>query len=113
MSVKNGSCPKCAASDVYREADAPAFGRPAFRHIPISAAVSVQVEHYVCGGCGYVETYVTNRADLRRIADAWFRVSRSPKPLARTNDLPIAAGSNGGPVGPLPVPAEADGSVEC
>ena len=41
--------------------------------IPITAFIYAPLDNYVCGNCGYVESYISNPAKLSRIAEKWPR----------------------------------------
>jgi predicted nucleic-acid-binding Zn-ribbon protein len=76
--MKSGQCPKCGSFDVYSGAYVP--NKQGFHNsntIPVSSGLFSQVvalDNYVCVNCGYVESYISDEEQLRRIADKWPRV---------------------------------------
>jgi hypothetical protein len=42
--------------------------------IPINATFHVPLDNYICEACGYVESFINDRAVLNRIAREWPRV---------------------------------------
>jgi predicted nucleic-acid-binding Zn-ribbon protein len=69
--VKSGVCPKCGSGDI----------RVIAVHRSIGASIATgffseaSVDHHVCVDCGYTETYVSDPAELQRIAAKWPRSS--------------------------------------
>jgi predicted nucleic-acid-binding Zn-ribbon protein len=76
--MKSGQCPKCGSFDVYSGAYVPdKSGGYGSNTIPVSGGLfsrSVALDNYVCVNCGYVESYISDEEQLRRIADKWPRV---------------------------------------
>lgn len=75
-SLKNdGLCPICHSDRI--RSGASAQGKAGIRgsnRLPINATMSVALDNYVCLDCGYVESYITDRGILNRIAKEWPRV---------------------------------------
>ena len=76
--MKSGQCPKCGSFDVYSGAYVTnKRGYYSSNTIPVSGGIFAQVvalDNYVCVNCGYVESYISDEEQLRRIADKWPRV---------------------------------------
>jgi ribosomal protein S27AE len=75
MIMRKGICPKCGSSEVYSGADLPSvvINRES-NSIPITRWGNATLENYVCGGCGYVESYLHNQVDLKKVRETWPRV---------------------------------------
>ena len=74
--MKSGQCPKCGSFEVYSGAYVP-NKYVYYNTIPVSGGLFSQVvelDNYVCVNCGYVESYISDEEQLRRIADKWPRV---------------------------------------
>lgn len=66
-----GTCPKCSAGDVHVVA---MDWRRIGAEIPTGLFTRAKIDHYVCGHCGYVETYISDPEDVAKIAEKWPRV---------------------------------------
>jgi predicted nucleic-acid-binding Zn-ribbon protein len=72
--MKSGRCPKCRSTDVR-------VGPPGttllndMNMFSISFWSNTTAERYVCTACGYMEQYVADPADRRKIAAKWPGVS--------------------------------------
>ena len=73
--MKSGHCPQCGAHNVRaRKGNMGAYG---VNSIPLggsglfSLAHTTPLDTYVCIGCGYVESYISDRHDLNLIAETW------------------------------------------
>ncbi|MCA1991275.1 MAG: hypothetical protein LDL41_04395 [Coleofasciculus sp. S288] len=90
--MKNGQCPKCGSRDVFSNTHRKF---PAFHTIMLSSGNTsnryASLDTYVCGSCGYVESYVAKREDLDYIKEEWASVEltcdRSAQHLS-VNHLP-------------------------
>jgi hypothetical protein len=74
-SLKEGICPQCGSERV--RSGAAIEGKEGLRggnRIPINAVIYVALDNYVCVDCGYVESYISDRSILNRIAKEWARV---------------------------------------
>jgi predicted nucleic-acid-binding Zn-ribbon protein len=71
--MRSGICPKCGSSDVYAgtELGYNKSGSNYSNTIPISFWYTAALDNYVCGQCGYVESYIAKESDLRRIREKW------------------------------------------
>jgi predicted RNA-binding Zn-ribbon protein involved in translation (DUF1610 family) len=69
----SGACAKCGSPDVVRVPDeAGAYG--AAQTVRAGNLFQrVQVSRYVCATCGFVEQWIDDADDLRRIADRYRR----------------------------------------
>ncbi len=82
-SMKNGVCPKCHSTEVYRGASTEGEGLCAGTYnsvVEISTGKTqarLWVDTYVCRTCGYIEIHVANRDALAVLpdADGWEKIS--------------------------------------
>jgi predicted nucleic-acid-binding Zn-ribbon protein len=65
--MKSGICPKCEKNDVYRIKDAGA--------IQVKFMQYAELNIYICSNCGYVETFVKDKKDLKFIAEKYQKVN--------------------------------------
>ncbi len=80
--MKEGVCPKCTSTEVYRGLSTEGEGLTAGTYnalVEVSAGqtqTTLWVETYVCRACGYLEMHVANRDDLVVLAqaDGWEKV---------------------------------------
>jgi predicted nucleic-acid-binding Zn-ribbon protein len=64
------ACAKCGSNDVHViDIDWP--GRPIGASIATGMFSNTRVDHHVCTKCGFVESYVTDRNALDKIAEKW------------------------------------------
>jgi ribosomal protein S27AE len=70
--MKNGTCPLCGAKEIYSGA---AVKGKAGMHdsncIPVSIFRAAPLNNYVCGQCGYVQSFVAREKDLAAIKKKW------------------------------------------
>lgn len=75
--MKNSHCPKCGSNDIY---DGSKIFNKSGGHnsnsIPLSLFTHATLDNYVCGQCGYVESYVAERSKLEKIIESWPRAQR-------------------------------------
>jgi ribosomal protein S27AE len=72
--MQNGTCPKCGSSDIFAgTAVFPKSGPFSCNAIPISLTAMAALDNYVCGACGYVESYVSREEDIALIRRKWPR----------------------------------------
>ncbi|KUG19989.1 hypothetical protein ASZ90_010276 [hydrocarbon metagenome] len=75
--MKNGRCPKCNAREVYSGAHI-SFNKGAYgcNTIPLGGlfGTHIPLDNYVCGNCGYVESYINDPDDREKIRRQWERV---------------------------------------
>ena len=60
--MNEGICPKCSHATVYA-----VTALDHERVLALSIFKAVQMTHFICTSCGYVEQYVLNHADLQLI----------------------------------------------
>lgn len=75
-SLIDGECPMCGSENIRSGADV--MNKEGLRggnRIPIDIQFAVPVDNYICIGCGYVESYITDRTILTRIEKQWQRVT--------------------------------------
>ena len=79
--MKNGKCPKCNSSNVFKYEKGVRFGEHGGGDslTIFSGDVShltryVAYESYVCVDCGYFENYISDKAPLEEIRKKWGRV---------------------------------------
>lgn len=73
--MKSGTCPKYGEKNVH-DGSGVTFkpGPYGSNSIPIGFFSRAPLDNYVCIDCGYVESYVGDRAKRRTIAGKWPRV---------------------------------------
>ncbi len=77
--MKDGICVKCGFNDVYFNPKAGEMMNPyGINAIPVKLTVftssTAVLDNYVCGQCGYVESYILDNRKLQEIARTWVRV---------------------------------------
>lgn len=87
-SIRDGVCPKCGSREVYANLTlANKRGANDSNTIPVNMLQSVALDHFICTNCGYVETYLTDPIDRRKIADSWNHVHpRQPMDVPQFGD---------------------------
>ncbi len=74
--MRSGICPICGSDEVYSGSDAPMKqGTHDSNAIPVTLWDSAPLDNYVCVKCGYVQSYIQDRALLETIAKKWPRVN--------------------------------------
>ncbi len=71
--MKKGLCPKCGSREVYSGADI-SFkrGMNNSNTIPLGGmSMPAPLENYVCGACGYLESYLYREKDLEAVRKKW------------------------------------------
>jgi hypothetical protein len=75
--MKSGTCPKCKSTTVYKR-DFPGGYRSA---LALAFDTGVRLEDYVCGTCGYVESYLDDLNKTDTVKKHCPHVApRKPKP---------------------------------
>ena len=69
--MKNGKCPKCNSSQVFKQDDGLGYLIP---HGLGILGKFYSIWHYACTDCGYVESYVRNSKDIEDIKKDWEKV---------------------------------------
>jgi predicted nucleic-acid-binding Zn-ribbon protein len=67
--MRDGTCPKCRSREIYQSPADLGMGR-----MPIANMRAVTMATYVCTDCGYMEYYVDDPNDLRKIVEKWHKV---------------------------------------
>ncbi len=70
--MKKGICPKCQSKEVYsgtRLSKKSGFYNS--NTIPLSGLRSAVLDNFVCGNCGYLESYIAKERDLLAIKKKW------------------------------------------
>jgi ribosomal protein S27AE len=81
--MKNGKCPKCGSGEVFRGTDIPAKSGPfGSNSIPITLLSIAALDNYVCGACGFLESYISDASKLQEIARRWPRVKPEADPAS-------------------------------
>ena len=84
--MKNGQCPKCGERNVRCNTNRKF---PALNTITLGSGTCdkryAPLDTYICGSCGYVESYVAKSEDLNYIQEKWALVQENSEP-------PIALG---------------------
>ena len=65
--MKRGECPKCGSREIFRGAEHGRSGSNANEFIRVAYMTKVELIHYVCGTCGYTESYVEDPKGLNAI----------------------------------------------
>lgn len=71
--MRSGICPNCGNSEVYAGTDVK-VKKGRYNVIPIALLTEAALDNYVCVECGYVESYVADRAKLEKIKAKWQKV---------------------------------------
>ena len=78
MFMKNGQCPKCSSHEVFCNTNRKF---PALNTITVAMENSgsryVPLDTYICGTCGYLESYVAKSTDLSYIKEGWASVKEN------------------------------------
>jgi len=70
--MKKGVCPKCNSREVYSGTRVKNKAGMNFSNtIPLTGLSTATLDNYVCGRCGYVESYIAKEKDLAKIERKW------------------------------------------
>lgn len=70
--MKNGTCPLCGAKEIYSGASVKGKSGMDFSNtIPVSALHAAVLDNYVCGQCGYVQSFIAKEKHLLLIKRKW------------------------------------------
>jgi hypothetical protein len=73
--LKTGTCPKCDSREIFSGARVALKKGPfGSNSIPIGLTSIAALDNFVCGECGYVESYVSDSQKLIEIARKWEKV---------------------------------------
>jgi len=70
--MKNGICPRCQGKEIFDGSGV--FNKSGMQHsntIPVSLFHMAKLNNFVCGQCGYVESYIAKEKDLATIKKKW------------------------------------------
>jgi predicted nucleic-acid-binding Zn-ribbon protein len=66
VNMKNGHCPKCNSTEVYRGAPATLAAGEGWVHLENrKTGTNIMLDSYVCANCGYVEMYVAEASKVK------------------------------------------------
>jgi len=70
--MKNGKCPLCGAKEIFSGAGVKwKAGMHDSNTIPVSTFRMAALDNYVCGQCGYVQSFIAKEKDLAAIKKKW------------------------------------------
>jgi hypothetical protein len=70
--MKKGVCPKYQSKEIYGGTGVSMkSGWHNSNTIPISGFKTAALDNYVCGQCGFVESYIAKEKDLEAIKKRW------------------------------------------
>jgi len=70
--MKNGTCPLCGGKEIFSGAKVRfKTGMHNSNTIPVSMFCSAVLDNYVCGQCGYVQSFIAKEKDLAAIKKKW------------------------------------------
>jgi predicted nucleic-acid-binding Zn-ribbon protein len=70
--MKKGICPRCGSKEIFNGSNvANKSGMHDSNAIPVSFFRSAALDNFVCGQCGYVESYIAKEKDLAAIKAKW------------------------------------------
>jgi len=72
--MKNGKCPRCGLKEIFRGAEHGRSGCNTSEFIRVAYMIKVELIHYVCGDCGYTESYIEDPKGLSAIRDKFTRL---------------------------------------
>jgi ribosomal protein S27AE len=85
--MKDGLCPKCGSEAVYvRKNDRTIYGVGAIMLKDGVFSTGAPLDNYVCGDCGYVESYLVDKEKLGFVTEHWDRVNDGER--GETHRLP-------------------------
>jgi ribosomal protein S27AE len=70
--MKNGVCPRCQGKEIFDGTGV--FYKSGMHYsntIPVSFFRMAKLNNFVCGQCGYVESYIAGEKDLAAIKKKW------------------------------------------
>ena len=73
--MKTGTCPKCSSDEVFSGAGIALKKGPfGSNSIPVGLTSIAALDNYVCGECGYVESYISDPKKLVEISSKWDKI---------------------------------------
>ena len=76
--MRDGICPKCGHATVHSGRDITVKASSG-NSIPIDFRHHAALDNYVCVTCGYVESYLSDKAALERIEKQWPDASKTKR----------------------------------
>ncbi|MFC1453126.1 hypothetical protein ACFLSJ_07285 [Verrucomicrobiota bacterium] len=61
--MKNGKCPKCGSTSVYKNSYHGGFSGG----VAVGAVTGFKINQYICADCGFIEEYMADMADVSKI----------------------------------------------
>ena len=73
--MKTGTCPKCSSAEIFSGAGIALKKGPfGSNSIPVGLTSIAALDNYVCGECGYVESYISDPEKLTEISRKWDKI---------------------------------------
>jgi len=72
--MKNGTCPKCGASSIYKRTAGISRGDGGVHIYTGAVTKPSKIDDYACTSCGYIESYIPDPDKLQGIAKSWSKV---------------------------------------
>jgi len=70
--MKKGICPRCQSREIFSGIQVSNKSGNHFSNtIPLSLFRGAVLDNFVCGQCGYVESYIAKEKDLAAIKKKW------------------------------------------
>jgi predicted RNA-binding Zn-ribbon protein involved in translation (DUF1610 family) len=69
--LKNGKCPNCGSTNIYRKVKAAQFGSGGSFVNTSMVSNPVDYESYICTDCGLFQTFVTDEKKLGEVKAKW------------------------------------------
>ena len=76
--MKNGQCPKCKSSNVFKSKDGFSMGGHSVTLAIFSGSLGsmpASCDSYVCTECGYFENYIISKDRLQEVQKNWTKVT--------------------------------------
>jgi len=75
--MKSGICPKCQSREIYSGRKIKNKSGNHFNNtIPVTVWSHATLDNYVCGRCGYMESYLAKTKELEKIKQKWPQVEK-------------------------------------
>ena len=73
--MKTGTCPKCSSAEIFSGTGIALKKGPfGSNSIPVGLTSIAALDNYVCGECGYVESYISDPEKLTEISRKWDKI---------------------------------------
>ena len=73
--MRNGTCPKCNSTNVFKKSKGAYFGNGVLTVDNSFGVVGSDFESFVCVECGYFENYILDPAKLQQVREKWTRAA--------------------------------------